>query len=381
MTSIIKIKSQFVLSELFSFLPQERQTSIIQNNKFLNLKFETLKLIKSNFFKERIKNYEFNYIEEYLNKFKEDYNELIKEEELYNMFYNSLSKTKNYYLLLSDKDFFSLIKNNYFNEHLSIEIDNLLNEIIPKIPLIKDNKLTEEILNILKNIFDSFSFNEKLSKYKASKLMSKIMNKEIKENDKIISDLFEYWSDKNEYLNFKYFCEYYYDRTEYNIDEVWKSLYNLGYNNLLKQNESCIGIQGITLNNNNYNVQNENEFSLIKFLQIPNQNLFRLSFGLYVDKIFSKYLNEKEVFKKVKVIEISISNLNKMVKLKIICPNVEELNFHIIDKTFKYKMEEINNIFPNIKYLNLFIHKNFDLIDLFDEIKNSKIEKLGIFIF
>ena len=37
-----------------------------------------------------------------------------------------------------------------------------------------------------------------------------------------------------------------------------------------------------------------------------------------------------------------------MVKLKIICPNVEELNFHIIDKTFKYKMEEINNIF--LKY-------------------------------
>ena len=96
MTSIIKIKSQFVLSELFSFLPQERQTSIIQYNKFLNLKFETLKLIKKNFFKERIKNYyEFNYIEEYLNKFKEDYNELIKEEEeLDDLVYNCLSKKK-----------------------------------------------------------------------------------------------------------------------------------------------------------------------------------------------------------------------------------------------------------------------------------------------
>ena len=158
-------------------------------------------------------------------------------------------------------------------------------------------------------------------------------------------------------------------------------MWGWGYNNLLKQNESCIGIQEITLNNNNYNVQNENEFSFIKFLQIPNKNLFRLSFGLYVDKIFFKYLNEKEVFKKVKVIEISISNLNKMVKLKIICPNVEELNFHIINKTFKYNMEEINRIFPNIKYLNLFIYRNFDLITLFNNIKNSKIEKLGIFIY
>ena len=119
MTSIIKIKSQFVLSELFSFT-QKRQISIIKYNKFLNSKLETIKSNKTIFFKERIKNYEFNYVEEYLNKFKEDYNELIKEEELHNMFYNCLSKTKNYYLLLSDKDFFSLIKNNYFNEHLSI---------------------------------------------------------------------------------------------------------------------------------------------------------------------------------------------------------------------------------------------------------------------
>ena len=36
-----------------------------------------------------------------------------------------------------------------------------------------------------------------------------------------------------------------------------------------------------------------------------------------------------------------------MVKLKIKCPKVEELNFHIIDKTFKYNIEEIKNIFPN----------------------------------
>jgi hypothetical protein len=78
MTLIIKIKSQFVLSELFSFLPQKREISIIKYNKFLNLKSETFKLIKIHFFKERIKNYEFNYIEEYLNKFKEDLMNLLK---------------------------------------------------------------------------------------------------------------------------------------------------------------------------------------------------------------------------------------------------------------------------------------------------------------
>ena len=58
-----------------------------------------------------------------------------------------------------------------------------------------------------------------------------------------------------------------------------------------------------------------------------------------------------------------------MVKLKIKCLNVEELNFHIINKTFKYNMDEINRIFPNIKYLNLFIYRNFDLITLFNNIK------------
>ena len=172
-------------------------------------------------------------------------------------------KKKNFYIKLSDKDFFSLINNNYFNEHLNIEIDNLLNEIIPKIPLIKNNKLTEEILNILKNIFFSFSFNEKLTHDQAS-----ISNK-------IISDLFYCGSDKDEYLScwenyfdsfyetedesnsmseitefrekkyltFEGFWKFYYKRIKSDIDKVWKSLYNLGYNNLLKQNESCIDIQ------------------------------------------------------------------------------------------------------------------------------------------
>ena len=51
----------------------------------------------------------------------------------------------------------------------------------------------------MKNIFDSFSFNEKLTKDQALNLMSKITNKEIKENDEIISDLFKYDSDKDKY--------------------------------------------------------------------------------------------------------------------------------------------------------------------------------------
>ena len=78
MTSIIKIKSPFVLSELFSFIPKNKQITIIKYNKFLNSKLEIIKLTKTIFFKERIKNYEFNYVEEYLNKFKEDLMNLLK---------------------------------------------------------------------------------------------------------------------------------------------------------------------------------------------------------------------------------------------------------------------------------------------------------------
>ena len=99
----MKIKSQLVLSELFSFIPKNQITNIILNNNYLNSKLETIKSIKTIFFKERIKNYEFNYLEEYLNTFKEDFNEIIKEEELCDFFYNSLfliNYYKTYYIIL-----------------------------------------------------------------------------------------------------------------------------------------------------------------------------------------------------------------------------------------------------------------------------------------
>ena len=89
-------------------------------------------------------------------------------------------------------------------------------------------------MKILKKIFDSFSFNEKLNKYQASKWMSEITDKEIKENDKIISDLFNDYN-QTDYLNFKDFCNFYDNRIKNNIGKAWKSFYNLGYNNLLKK--------------------------------------------------------------------------------------------------------------------------------------------------
>ena len=56
------------------------------------------------------------------------------------------------------------------------------------------------------------------------------------------------------------------------------------------------------------------------------------------------------------MIDISISNLNKLIDLKIICPNIEELNLNINDED--NLSNKLNKIFPNINILNIYIKKN-----------------------
>ena len=97
-----------------------------------------------------------------------------------------------------------------------------------------------------------------------------------------------------------------------------------------------------------------------------------------MDKILIQYLNEKYFFKNIKVIKISIPHFHEFIKLKIKFPNLEELTFYI-NKKLKYNdINEINKIFPNIKSLNLYIYNNIDLINLFNNIKDLKINNLAI---
>ena len=93
---------------------------------------------------------------------------------------------------------------------------------------------------------------------------------------------------------------------------------------------------------------------------------------------FIKFLNNKQIFLNIKKIDISLSNLNKLIDLKIICPNIEELNLKIIDED--YNSNELNNIFPKINIFNIFILKNFDLFNLLRDIKDSNIYILNIHI-
>ena len=70
-----------------------------------------------------------------------------------------------------------------------------------------------------------------------------------------------------------------------------------------------------------------------------------------------------------------------MFKLKAICPNVEELNLEICNIDFKYNKNELNNPFPNMKKLSVYIRKQFDLFDLIRILKDSQVNTLILFIF
>ncbi len=54
-----------------------------------------------------------------------------------------------------------MINNLYFKEYIRINIDDLFQSNIPKILLIKDNKLTNKTIKTFKDIFDLFSIDEK----------------------------------------------------------------------------------------------------------------------------------------------------------------------------------------------------------------------------
>ncbi len=98
-----------------------------------------------------------------------------------------------------------------------------------------------------------------------------------------------------------------------------------------------------------------------------------------INNEYIKFLNHKQIFLTIKKLDISIRNLNKIIDLKIICPNIEELNLNIIDED--YHSNELNNIFPNINILNIFIKKKFGLFNLLRNLKDTNVNTLNIYLF
>ena len=182
-----KIHSISGLNEVFSFIQEELKFKINEKNKYLIKKLDILINIKRNLCKEKIKYYEFNYVKEYFNQFKDDLQNIIKEEEIKELFFYGLSKNENFYLKLSDKYFNLLIdKNSFFEKNLSIEIDDLTKEILPKYSLIKENRLTEKVLMVFKEIFNLFSTDGKMNDRQIKEFIENIF-KNIEKNIFFIS--------------------------------------------------------------------------------------------------------------------------------------------------------------------------------------------------
>ena len=152
------IKSKYIFQELFSFISSKRKFKIIKYNSFLHNKLD-LSIIdyKQFFFQLKIEEYHYSNIYDYWIKFKNDFNDII-DENSYELFINCLSNKKDFILSLYDKDFNFMINNSNNKDNIFVEIEKMN---IPKILLIKDNKLTNKMNKILKEIFDLYSSVEK----------------------------------------------------------------------------------------------------------------------------------------------------------------------------------------------------------------------------
>ena len=194
-----------------------------------------------------------------------------------------------------------------------------------------------------------------------------LQNNEIYES---INNLFlEYDIDNDGLLSFEDLNDFYLNSVKINIDNIWRFLYTLGYNNLLEKNKEI---------DYYYILNNEEEFEISKHInkiqKISKEKIYKLSLFDIIDKIFLQYFNNNQIFQNLKKIDISIYCIYQMVNLNIICPNIEILNLKITKDDLIY-IYELNNIFPNINILNLFIETKFNLLRIFI---NSKIETLKI---
>ena len=67
---------------------------------------------------------------------------------------------------------------------------------------------------------------------------------------------------------------------------------------------------------------------------------------MIVDVKYLKLL--KNIFENIKRLDISISNLNKIIELKIKCYNIEELSLNVFEEDIKYNIKELFSTFPSL---------------------------------
>ena len=219
---VSKIKSSYCLNELFSFISEQRKFKIIKYNIYLNKKLDlSIDDYKECFFQQKINKYDYVFINDFYIEFKNDLNDII-DDNSYNLFLNALSKKKDFILNIKDKDFKLMIENKYFKENPRFEIEEIN---IPRLLLIKDNKLTNKAINTFKNIFNLFSINGKMNEEEAINYFTNCGYGESESNK-----LFEYDKDKDGFILFEDFIKYYYDLINQDLNKVWRNLEKLGYN-------------------------------------------------------------------------------------------------------------------------------------------------------
>ena len=110
-----------------------------------------------------------------------------------------------------------MIENKYFKENPRFEIEEIK---IPRLLLIKDNKLTNKAINIFKNIFNLFSINGKMNKEQSFNYFTNCGYEEFDIEAFKIHDLFVYDEDEDGFILFEDFIKYYYDLINKDLNEV-----------------------------------------------------------------------------------------------------------------------------------------------------------------
>ena len=382
---IKKILGKYLLQELISFIQENKKLKLFKNNSYF-LKNLDLSIYdyKVYFFQKKIQKYTCFDIYDYYIEFFKNCSIDENKEKLNLLFFDCLSKNINFELNILDKNFDLIINNPYFKKNVRINMDGLsnikdyFNNKIPKLLLIKNNKLTDKAIKVFKDIFNLFSTNGNMNKIQGARFVSSIIGIQVNKDSKYVNNLFsKYDIDNDGLLSFEDLINFYLDLIINKIDRVWEHLYLLGYNNLLEKYKEI---------DYNYILNFNEEFegiSSMNLMKILKEKINKLSLLMKVDKIFFYFFRNKRIFENLKIIEISSYNLNQMINLNIICPNINELNLKIIEQDLKNNnlndINGINNIFPNMTILIIEIKIKFNLFNLLKTLQNSKIEHLKIY--
>ena len=351
---ILKIHSKYLIIELFSFVMDNRKFKIIKHNSSLIKKLDlSIEDFKFNFFQKIINKLNYCYIKNYFEHFQEYYKLYFKNEaELKKNIINALSKNENFTVKINDEYLDIMLNNLYFKENIRIDLSDTE---IPKLLLVKGNQLTNESIEIFKNIFKTYSTNEQMNKEQCTNLMNLFSNK----NDNKVNFIFsKYNVKKNGLLTFDEFIKYYNDLICHDVREVWNNIIKLDYyKNFENDKLMNLLIQDIKINN--------------------------LTLVFETNEIILEILNQRKVFENIKILDISMKNLKEIFKFVKVFENCEELKLKaFLESDYEYEvvLNDLNIYLPKLKILSIYINIEFDLFYLMNILQNSKIQTLKIII-